>query len=434
LLFLSKKDNIFDTERIRRMIKTVSGSGGIGKKYAWQEFYEIEKQSTYVLSEKIVQLLQKLSEDVGIPLNAVNESNGNTSNTSSLHSGMNGNRNGGENGSRNVGGGGGIRNHSNRGCGGGGNGGGGKGMRSIVYKNTPEEEDVWDNIKKMNEYFKKSENIRGEGGKSAAEKAEGIEKIIQEIRICLNKMTDKNYAKQRDEIKEKMKSISVLEDGGDADADADTSGDAEREKEWRKVGKILFDIASTNKFFSKIYAQLYLELMEEFALFREIVDTFIEGFILKLQTIQYVDPDKDYDGYCKYTKQQDERKAMTGFLVHLAVGYLAVKGDDKAAAKAAEMAAKLCQIVAELTEKVVGLIDKESSANEVEEITEILFLFFSVGGKTLTEEWKKGGNWEEGVSDKFVFLSKQKVKEHPSLSSRALFKFSDIQKIIVAKG
>jgi hypothetical protein len=413
------------------MIKTVSGggNGGIGKKYAWQEFYEIEKQSTYVLSEKIVKLLQKLSEDVGIPLNAVSESNGsgNYVNTN-IHKNM------GENSSRNHSGGGGagggnggIRNHSNRG-GGGGNGGG-KGIRSIVYKNTPEEEDVWDNIKRSNDYFKKSENIRGEGGKSAAEKAEGIDIIIQEIRICLNKMTDKNYVKQRDEIKEKMKSISVL----DADTDVDGGGHGEKEKEWRKVGKILFDIASTNKFFSKIYAQLYLELMEEFALFREIVDTFIEGFILKLQTIQYVDPDKDYDGYCKYTKQQDERKAMTGFLVHLAVGYLAVKGDDNAAAKAAEMAVKLCQIVAELTEKVVGLIDKESSTNEVEEITEILFLFFSVGGKTLMEEWKKGANWEEGVSDKFMFLSKQKVKEHPSLSSRALFKFSDIQKLI-AKG
>jgi hypothetical protein len=238
-------------------------------------------------------------------------------------------------------------------------------------------------------------------------------------------MTDKNYAKQRDEIKEKMKSISVL-DSEDMDG--------EKEKEWRKVGKILFDIASTNKFFSKIYAQLYLELMEEFALFREIVDTFIEGFILKLQTIQYVDPDKDYDGYCKYTKQQDERKAMTGFLVHLAVGYLAVKGDDNAAAKAAEMATKLLQIIAELTEKVVRLIDKESTTNEVEEITEILFLFFSVGGKTLMEEWKKGEKWEEGVSDNFMFLSKQKVKEHPSLSSRALFKFSDIQKIISKGG
>jgi hypothetical protein len=413
------------------MIKTVSGSG-IGKKYAWQEFYEIEKQSTYVLSEKIVQLLQKLSEDVGIPLNAVNESNGSGN---YINTNIHNHKNGVENSSRNHGISGGvnsgIRNHSNRGCGG---GGGGKGMRSIIYKNTPGEEDAWDNIKKANDYFKKSENIRGEGGKSAAEKAEGIEKIIQEIRICLNKMTDKNYAKQRDEIKEKMKSISVLEDADGGDADADGGLDAEREKEWRKVGKILFDIASTNKFFSKIYAQLYLELMEEFALFREIVDTFIEGFILKLQTIQYVDPDKDYDGYCKYTKQQDERKAMTGFLVHLAVGYLAVKVDDKAAAKAAEMAAKLCQIVAELTEKVVGLIDKESSANEVEEITEILFLFFSVGGKTLMEEWKKGENWEEGVSDKFVFLSKQKVKEHPSLSSRALFKFSDIQKIISKGG
>jgi hypothetical protein len=95
------------------------------------------------------------------------------------------------------------------------------------------------------------------------------------------------------------------------------------------------------------------------------------------------------------------------------------------------MVAKLREIVVELTEKIVGLIDKESSTNEVEEITEILFLFFSVGGNTLINEWKKGGNWKEGVSEKMLFLSKQKVKEHPSLSSRALFKFSDIQKIII---
>lgn len=372
-------------------------------KYTWQEFYEIEKESKYILSEKIVELLHKLSEDIGIPANALNENNTNNHNNTNAKNAnnYNGNRNNMNNSSNN---------HAR--------------VNGIRNPKSKIGEDNWDNIKK-NEVFKKTEMVK-------IEKSE-IEKIIQEIRISLNKMTDKNYVKQRDEIKNKMKSIMETEEIDENEREVEDPLEetgkkvdkSKKEEEWRKVGKILFDIASTNKFFSKIYAQLYLELIEEFALFQEIVDTFIEGFILKLQTIQYVDPDKDYDGYCKYTKQQDERKAMTGFLVHLGVGYLSL-GE-----KGVEMVAKLQQIVAELTEKVVGLIDKEFSTNEVEEITEILFLFFSVGGNTLINEWKKGGNWEEGVSDKMLFLSKQKVKEHPSLSSRALFKFSDIQKIII---
>ena len=364
-------------------------------KYTWQEFYEIEKESKYVLSEKIVELLHKLSEDIGIPANALNENNTNTK----IINNYNVNRNNNMNISNNT--------HVR--------------VNGIRNPKSKMGEDNWDNIKK-NDIFKKTELVK-------IEKSE-IEKIIQEIRISLNKMTDKNYVKQRDEIKNKMKSIMDNEEENpeeEEDPQKETGkkvDKSKKEEEWRKVGKILFDIASTNKFFSKIYAQLYLELMEEFALFQEIVDIFIEGFILKLQTIQYVDPDKDYDGYCKYTKQQDERKAMTGFLVHLGVGYLVL------GKKGVEMVAKLQQIVAELTEKVVGLIDKESSTNEVEEITEILFLFFSVGGNTLINEWKKGGDWQ-GVSEFLLFLSKQKVKEHPSLSSRALFKFSDIQKIII---
>ena len=246
-------------------------------KYTWQEFYEIEKESKYVLSEKIIELLHKLSEDIGIPANALNENNINNHHTTKTN--LNGNRNNNTNTSNN--------NHVR--------------INGIRNPKSKIGEEHWDNIKK-NDIFKKTEMVK-------IEKSE-IEKIIQEIRISLNKMTDKNYVKQCDEIKNKMKSImdneeENPEENPEENAQEETGKKVEKikkEEEWRKVGKILFDIASTNKFFSKIYAQLYLELIEEFALFQEIVDTFIEGFILKLQTIQYVDPDKDYDGYCKYTK------------------------------------------------------------------------------------------------------------------------------------
>jgi len=214
--------------------------------YTWQEFYEIEKESKYVLSEKIVELLHKLSEDIGIPANALNENNTNTK----IMNNYNVNRNNMNN----------SNNNHNR-------------VNNIRNPKSKMGEDNWDNIKK-NDIFKK-EMVK-------IEKSE-IEKIIQEIRISLNKMTDKNYVKQRDEIKNKMKSIMETDETEEIDESEREVEDPQeetgkkvdkikKEEEWRKVGKILFDIASTNKFFSKIYAQLYIELIEEFALFQEIVD------------------------------------------------------------------------------------------------------------------------------------------------------------------
>jgi hypothetical protein len=374
-------------------------------RYTWQDFYQIEKESTYLLSEKVLAILTKLSEDVGIPANAlVAENTANGGGGQQRHHSANYRINGnGGGGNRTMN----TRNHIGRGN---GNKSVGSNTRGISSN-----DEMWENMKKN------GQNAFG-GTKIEKGDEESIESTIQKIRISLNKMTDKNYIKQRDEIREKMKSLSVINKEMENSEEEKEGG--KDEKEYKKVAKILFDIASTNKFFSKIYAQLYLELMEEFVFFQELLDSFLEGFIDKLKTIQYIDPDKDYDGYCIYIKQQDERRAMTGFLIYLAVGYLAI-GE-----KGGQMVEKMEKIVLELMDKVIVLIDEEGSINEVEEITEILFLFFSLGEKKIIEEWKKRELWNE-ISEKIIYLSKQKVKEHKSLSSRALFKFLDVQKIIV---
>ena len=370
-------------------------------RYTWQDFYQFEKESTFVLSEKVLAILSKLSEDVGIPASALANEN---TNSGGQHRQYSGNHRSGS-------GGGGIRIQNTRNNGGGngamGTGSGNKMRGGGNNRGDFAMEESWENIQKENgmSFTNRMEK--------KVDKVEGVEKTIQDIRICLNKMTDKNYTKQRDEIREKMKLLS------DVSEETNTG----KEEEYKKVAKILFDIASTNKFFSKIYAQLYLELIEEFDIFQELLDVFLEGFIAKIQTIRYVDPEKDYDGYCLYTKQQDERKAMTGFSVYLAVGYLAI------GRKSGIMVDKLEKIVLELVDKVVDLIDKEGNTNEVEEIAEILFLFFSLGEKKLMEEWKQRELWGK-ISENLLYLSKQKVKEHKSFSSRSLFKFLDIQKLI----
>jgi hypothetical protein len=372
-------------------------------RYTWQDFYQIEKESTYLLSEKVLAILTKLSEDVGIPANALVAENAANGGGQQRHNSVNYRINGnGGGGNRMVN----MRHHNTR-----GNGNKSVGLNT---KGITLNDEIWENMKK---------NGQNSFGVVKIEKGEeeNIESIIQKIRISLNKMTDKNYIKQRDEIREKMKSLSIINKEMENSEEEKQGG---KEEEYKKVAKILFDIASTNKFFSKMYAQLYLELMEEFVFFQELLDSFLEGFIDKLKTIQYIDPDKDYDGYCVYIKQQDERRAMTGFLIYLAVGYLAI-GE-----KGGQMVEKMEKIVLELMDKVIMLIDEEGSINEVEEITEILFLFFSLGENKIIEEWKKRELWNK-ISEKIIYLSKQKVKEHKSLSSRALFKFLDVQKIIV---
>ena len=75
------------------------------------------------------------------------------------------------------------------------------------------------------------------------DKKEGTDKIMNDIRICLNKMSNKNYDTQKTSIFELLSSM-----------------DSESEKE--KVAITIFDIASTNKFYSEMYAKIYKELID----------------------------------------------------------------------------------------------------------------------------------------------------------------------------
>ena len=79
-------------------------------------------------------------------------------------------------------------------------------------------------------------------------KKEGVEKLIDTIRCELNKISDKHYEKQKNKILELM---SELSKGEYSDEDKN------------KVVALIFEIASNNKFYSKLYAQLYKDLTTE---------------------------------------------------------------------------------------------------------------------------------------------------------------------------
>jgi len=224
------------------------------------------------------------------------------------------------------------------------------------------------------------------------EKKEGIEKTINDIKSCLNKMSIKNFDTQKNEIIQYIEGLSPTN----------------YLIEIKQIASSIFHIASTNKFFSEIYANLYKILINKFDVFKEILDDFIEHFIESMQDIKYVSQNEDYDKYCKYNQENDARKATSAFITNLMINEVLAKES-------------IIHIILQMQELIDKNIDIPDKVNEVEEITENLFIILSSGLTTL----KTDASWNT-IADKIREFASYKPKEKKSLSSRAIFKFMDI--------
>jgi len=228
------------------------------------------------------------------------------------------------------------------------------------------------------------------------EKKEGIEKLINDIRICLNKISNKNYDSQRETI---FKYIDDIME------ETDDENNIENVK---KIVASIFETASTNKFYSILYAELYNDLVLKYPIFRELVRNFIDTYIESIHTIEYVEPEVNYDKHCLNNKNNDKRRAMSVFMVNLMKKQLLTKED-------------VINSILQLLELVVSYIDIEKKNYDIEEITENIFLFISTAEKELLEEPK----WTI-VYNMIKQCSQMKTKEHKSLTNRAVFKYKDI--------
>jgi hypothetical protein len=246
------------------------------------------------------------------------------------------------------------------------------------------------------------------------EKKEGIEKLINDIRVCLNKISNKNYESQRDVIMQYITEImdkkkSEIEDIIDIQENS-------IDMEISKITKAIFEIASSNKFYSELYAVLYKDLINSFNCFQDNIEPFINEYMENIQKIHYVDPKVDYDKYCDFNKENDKRKAMSAFIVNLSKNEIINK-----------------KIVIDTIIHLEGLVfnysDMDEKTNEIEEITENLFILIT---KSFSE-MKDQENWGT-VVDNIKKMAQMKTKEYKSLSSRALFKFMDILDFIKKQG
>jgi hypothetical protein len=226
---------------------------------------------------------------------------------------------------------------------------------------------------------------------------EGLDKNINDIRILLNKISDKNYEVQKEAILKELHQFMNLDDYENKMIDME------------KIAQSMYDIISNNKFFSHIYADLYKELYNNFDIFKTILDYNLSRFHSSIDNISYVDPNTNYDEYCNYIKINDSRKSSNLFFVNLFKK--GVIREDK-----------IFYILEYFLKKSIEYIDSENKGNELEQITENIFIIVS----NIYEKMGNNTYWETNIIPIITSISKMKAKDHKSLSNRVIFKYMDI--------
>jgi hypothetical protein len=220
----------------------------------------------------------------------------------------------------------------------------------------------------------------------------GIDADFDTIRTTINKMTDKNYVDMCDKIIEIINKMllehSVSDLGG--------------------IGENIFDIASSNRFYSKIYANLYSDLSSKFEFIKDQYLQNLKRFTELFNNIEYVDSNVNYDKFCEINKINEKRKSLAAFYINLM--YCGVISKDE-----------IITITKNLLAKVYEYISLENKKNEVEELTETIAILYK---KDLYDE----NNIIEGLTINEIVkkIANSKVKDYKSLSNKALFKFMDL--------
>ena len=227
-------------------------------------------------------------------------------------------------------------------------------------------------------------------------KKEGKDVYIDKIKRSLNKITDDSYPAVRDEILIVIEEITCIDDNDEL---------------LLSIGKIIFTIASQNKFYSKLYARLYSELKEKITVMEDIFSKSYDEFVKTFEVIEYVEAEDDYDKFCSVNRDNDNRKAMSLFIVYL-TSYNMISSDS------------VISLTKQLIDTFQESMDKSDCKKVVEEICENLYIIVTKCDE-LNIEFKDSNEWD-GIIEYIQNVSKKDAGEHPSLSNKVIFKCLDI--------
>jgi hypothetical protein len=224
---------------------------------------------------------------------------------------------------------------------------------------------------------------------------DGIEAEIDKIRSLLNKITKKNYEEMSNKIINAISFIIKFET-------------EDIQKTLDQIGTFIFEIGSSNKFLSVVYANLYKKLIHKFSFMKSICERNFEEYSKLFDDIKIVNDSTDYDLFCECNKINEQRRSMSCFLSNLINNnVLEVK-----------IMTNLILVLQQKIEDNKNNIDKRE---EIEEILENLYIILTNASDELT----KSSNWGK-IFDFIEEISEYNSKDYVGLSNKVIFKCVDI--------
>jgi hypothetical protein len=143
--------------------------------------------------------------------------------------------------------------------------------------------------------------------------------------------------------------------------------------------------------------------------FEESLSSFSELF----KTIEYVDSNVDYGGFCKMNKDNEKRKALGMFFVNLSLNGII-------------STLTILNITRNLLCQIFTYITEENKKNEVDELTENVALFYKK--EFYENEDKPEYELIKGhtIMEVIEIIANSKVKDYKSLTNKTIFKFMDM--------
>ena len=245
------------------------------------------------------------------------------------------------------------------------------------------------NFRRANNEYKEWENIRNFKVTKITNINKNIDKTINDIRCVLNKLTENNFQETHSSIVTMMGSELSVED-------------------LMKVSQLIFKTSTQNRFMSLAYAKLYKLLMQNYPVMAELSNASLKDFMGVFSNIKYINPNDDYDGYCRMNETNEYRRALAVFFVNL-MNIEIVEPN------------KITDIIIQLQDTIFDNASHIDKRKVIDEIVENIFLLITLGKDMLrnTDKW-------DTIIGNINNVKNINVKEYKGITNKTIFKHSDI--------
>jgi cytochrome oxidase Cu insertion factor (SCO1/SenC/PrrC family) len=228
-------------------------------------------------------------------------------------------------------------------------------------------------------------------------KTDGIEKEIDGIRLLINKLTEKTY----DKIIEKLfVTLDEINDNEKYDAEY-----------INKIGYAIFNMATSNKFNSNVYAKLASALQNRYEFMTDIITFNINEFMKLFEKMEFVSPDENYDKFCEMNIVNEKRRAMSMFLISLYKNNVIT-----------------LEFIFDNIKNIQNMIvneDNMKNSNKITENEELVENLYILLTNISVHVLKTYGDWDE-IYNNVVKIKMVDTKICTGISSKTKFKHMDI--------